>query len=99
MRLAVPPVAGRVQMLPCISTARVRPSGEAATDIEVPSLTVTLTGRLTFWAASVTAAREITALKFKVRLRKAAPRDAELTGPLPEARESRLSSGSRPARR
>jgi hypothetical protein len=28
-------------MLPCISIASVRPSGETATDIEVPSLTVT----------------------------------------------------------
>ena len=28
-------------MLPCMSMARVLPSGEMATDIEVPSLTVT----------------------------------------------------------
>src|SRR6185295_15553471 len=41
MRLAAPPEAGMVQMLPCRSTASVRPSGETATDIEVPSWTVT----------------------------------------------------------
>ncbi len=41
MRVAAPPVAGSVQMLPCRSTARVRPSGETATDIDVPSCTVT----------------------------------------------------------
>src|ERR1019366_10086507 len=41
MRLAVPPVAGRVQRLPCKSMARLRPSGEAATDMDVPSCTVT----------------------------------------------------------
>src|SRR3954465_10791595 len=41
MRLAWPPADGTVQMLPCRSTASVRPSGETATDIDVPSLTVT----------------------------------------------------------
>src|SRR6185436_11030182 len=41
MRLAAPPAAGIVQMLPCRSTASVRPSGETATDIDVPSWTVT----------------------------------------------------------
>src|SRR6266571_6722374 len=44
MRCAAPPVAGSVQMLPCRSMASVRPSGEAATDIEVPSLTMTSMG-------------------------------------------------------
>src|SRR5437762_296556 len=39
--VAVPPVDGSVQMLPCMSMASVRPSGETATDIDVPSLTVT----------------------------------------------------------
>src|SRR6516165_8821253 len=41
MRVARPPVEGSVQMLPCISMASVFPSGETATDIEVPSCTVT----------------------------------------------------------
>src|SRR5688572_1804566 len=36
-----PPDAGIVQMLPCMSVAMVLPSGEIATDIEVPSRTVT----------------------------------------------------------
>jgi len=31
-------------MLPCRSMARVRPSGETATDMDVPSLTVTSSG-------------------------------------------------------
>jgi hypothetical protein len=44
MRVAVPPDAGSVQMLPCRSTASVRPSGETATDIDVPSVTVTSIG-------------------------------------------------------
>src|SRR4029077_19810592 len=44
MRVAAPPDEGSVQMLPCRSMASVRPSGETATDIEVPSLTVTLSG-------------------------------------------------------
>ena len=43
MRVAVPPAAGIVQMLPWRSTASVRPSGETATDIDVPSLTTTST--------------------------------------------------------
>src|SRR5262249_47840735 len=42
MRVAAPPAAGSVQMLPCRSIASVRPSGESATDIDVPSVTVTL---------------------------------------------------------
>src|SRR6187549_573092 len=41
MRVIVPPVAGSVQMLPCMSVAMVLPSGEMATDIDVPSCTVT----------------------------------------------------------
>src|SRR5580765_4701121 len=41
MRVAAPPVAGSVQMLPCRSIASVRPSGATATDIDVPSCTVT----------------------------------------------------------
>ncbi len=41
MRVAVPPVAGSTQMLPWKSTARRRPSGDTATDIDVPSCTVT----------------------------------------------------------
>src|ERR1019366_9134879 len=41
IRVAVPPVDGNVQMLPCRSTASVRPSGETATAIDVPSCTVT----------------------------------------------------------
>src|SRR5712691_10371021 len=41
IRVAAPPVAGSVQMLPCRSTASVRPSGETPTDIDVPSWTVT----------------------------------------------------------
>src|SRR5688572_31338416 len=36
-----PPDAGIVQMLPCMSVAMVLPSGEIATDIDVPSRTVT----------------------------------------------------------
>src|SRR5438128_4575829 len=43
MRVAGPPVDGSVQMLPCRSTARVRPSGDTATDIDVPSWTMTST--------------------------------------------------------
>ena len=43
MRVAVPPAAGSVQMLPWRSTASVRPSGETATDIDVPSETGTST--------------------------------------------------------
>src|SRR5688500_6137543 len=39
-RRAVPPVAGSVQMLPWRSIASVRPSGDAATAMEVPSRTV-----------------------------------------------------------
>ncbi len=41
MRVAVPPDDGSVQMLPCRSMARVRPSGDTVTAIEVPSWTVT----------------------------------------------------------
>src|SRR5450432_2570962 len=41
MRVAAPPAAGSVQMLPWRSTASVRPSGETPTDIDVPSWTVT----------------------------------------------------------
>src|SRR5690242_10263036 len=41
MRFIVPPDEGSVQMLPCMSAAMVRPSGEIDTDIEVPSRTVT----------------------------------------------------------
>src|SRR5262245_39053159 len=41
MRVIAPPPDGMVQMLPCMSVAMVRPSGEIATDIEVPSRTVT----------------------------------------------------------
>ena len=41
MRFIAPPAAGIVQMLPCMSVAMVRPSGEIATDIDVPSRTVT----------------------------------------------------------
>ena len=41
MRVAAPPAAGSVQMLPCRSMASVRPSGDTATDIDVPSWTVT----------------------------------------------------------
>src|SRR5260221_1612930 len=40
MRVAVPPLDGSVQRLPCRSMASVRPSGETATDIDVPSWTV-----------------------------------------------------------
>src|SRR5688500_14856283 len=40
-RVIAPPAAGMVQMLPCMSVAIVRPSGEIATDIDVPSRTVT----------------------------------------------------------
>ena len=43
MRVIAPPAAGIVQMLPCMSAAMVRPSGEIATDIDVPSRTVTST--------------------------------------------------------
>ena len=43
MRFIAPPLIGTVQMLPCMSVARVRPSGEIATDIDVPSRTVTST--------------------------------------------------------
>src|SRR6185295_4566306 len=43
MRVAAPPADGMVQMLPCRSTASVRPSGETATDIDVPSCTETST--------------------------------------------------------
>ena len=39
MRVAAPPAAGSVQMLPWRSMASVRPSGETATDIDVPSET------------------------------------------------------------
>src|SRR5438067_8414682 len=42
IRFAAPPLDGSVQMLPCMSMASIRPSGETATDIEVPSCTVTL---------------------------------------------------------
>ena len=41
MRVMGPPAAGMVQMLPCMSAAMVRPSGEIDTDIDVPSRTVT----------------------------------------------------------
>src|SRR5258706_11478531 len=41
MRVRAPPAAGSVQMLPCRSTASVPPSGDTATDIDVPSRTVT----------------------------------------------------------
>src|SRR2546422_701095 len=41
MRVAVPPEDGSVQMLPCMSMASVRPSGDTPTDIDVPSWTVT----------------------------------------------------------
>src|SRR5687768_13103083 len=41
IRVMAPPDAGIVQMLPCMSVAMVLPSGEIATDIEVPSRTVT----------------------------------------------------------
>jgi hypothetical protein len=41
IRFAGPPDTGSVQMLPCMSMASVRPSGETPTDIDVPSLTVT----------------------------------------------------------
>src|SRR5438093_10963259 len=44
MRLAAPPVDGSVQMLPCMSIASVRPSGDTATDIDVPSETATSIG-------------------------------------------------------
>jgi len=47
IRFAAPPVAGSVQMLPCRSMASVCPSGETATDIEVPSLTVMSMGAFT----------------------------------------------------
>ena len=40
-RRAAPPAAGTVQMPPCRSMASVRPSGDIATDIDVPSCTVT----------------------------------------------------------
>src|ERR1700678_3541867 len=49
-------------MLPCISMARVRPSGETATDMEVPSLTVTSTGGLTFCAPRVAETRIVKTL-------------------------------------
>jgi hypothetical protein len=39
IRFAAPPRAGSVQMLPWRSTASVRPSGDTATDIDVPSCT------------------------------------------------------------
>src|SRR5262245_45928942 len=42
MRFAWPPVDGSVQMLPCRSMASVPPSGDTPTDMEVPSLTVTV---------------------------------------------------------
>ena len=45
MRVAVPPDAGNVQMPPCKSMASVRPSGDAVTAMEVPSVTVTFTVR------------------------------------------------------
>ncbi len=41
IRVMAPPDESRVQMLPCMSVARVVPSGEIATDIDVPSWTVT----------------------------------------------------------
>src|SRR5262249_45736715 len=44
MRVARPPVAGSTQMLPCRSMASVWPSGETATDIDVPSWTITSIG-------------------------------------------------------
>src|SRR3954465_2562782 len=37
IRVAGPPDAGRAPALPCSSTASVRPSGDTATDIDVPS--------------------------------------------------------------
>src|SRR5262249_8725349 len=43
-RVARPPVAGRVQMLPCKSIASVWPSGETATAIEGPSWATTSMG-------------------------------------------------------
>lgn len=43
MRRATPPAEGRSQSPPCRSIASWRPSGEAATDIDVPSVTVTST--------------------------------------------------------
>src|ERR1044071_8870355 len=51
MRVARPPVAGITQMLPCKSIASILPSGEAATAMEVPSSTVTVTGLETGSAA------------------------------------------------
>src|SRR5579872_6378165 len=46
-RRAAPPEAGRTQMLPCRSMASHLPSGETATAMEVPSLTVMVTGLAT----------------------------------------------------
>src|SRR5579864_3038725 len=54
IRLAAPPLDGSVQMLPCMSIASVRPSGDTPTDIEVPSETVTSIGGRTGAASSAT---------------------------------------------
>src|SRR3989442_9995753 len=66
MRFAAPPVAGSVQMLPCKSIASVRPSGETATDIDVPSETVTSIGGRAGAASSAT--RPIVASSAPVRI-------------------------------
>ncbi|MEZ5418671.1 MAG: hypothetical protein R2708_15205 [Vicinamibacterales bacterium] len=59
MRVAVPLVAGSTQMLPWRSMASRRPSGETATDIDVPSDTGTSMGaggcRRRAWLARVPA--------------------------------------------
>src|SRR4051812_38297345 len=59
MRFAAPPADGRVQMLPCMSMASVRPSGETATDMDVPSEGVTSIGGCA--GAASRAAKEIVA--------------------------------------
>src|SRR6185503_362662 len=65
MRVAAPPVDGSVQMLPCMSIASVRPSGDTATDIDVPSRTVTSIGGRA--GAASRAARPIVASNAAVR--------------------------------
>src|SRR5712692_1721267 len=66
MRVAAPPVDGSVQILPCRSMASVRPSGETATDMDVPSLTVTSMG-VRLGAASSAAASTTSTISSVVR--------------------------------
>ena len=71
MRFAAPPAAGSVQMLPCMSMASVRPSGETPTDIDVPSLTVT--SRRVGAGAAANATWELRAASSVLRITKRLP--------------------------